>query len=240
MGPRILIYHQVGVDLGREMEVPTATFERQLDWLLATGEIVSLETALEQRAEPAARRLAVLTFDDGFADVYENAFPILQSRGMPFTLYLTTRPIESRQPLDGRYPQAGPLTWDQINIMTDSGLATLGAHTHTHPDLRQLDAESIAAELDESNELIERRTGVRPQHFTYPWGWWAEAADPLVRDRYLTSTVGGRHRRAATEDTHRVPRLPVQLSDGFAFFRRRVTGGLRAEEAVRHIRSRLR
>ena len=39
-GPRILIYHQVGVNFGREMEVSTDTFRRQLDWMQSHGEIV--------------------------------------------------------------------------------------------------------------------------------------------------------------------------------------------------------
>ena len=42
-GPRILIYHQVGVDLGQEMEVSTETFRRQLDWMHTHGEIIPLE-----------------------------------------------------------------------------------------------------------------------------------------------------------------------------------------------------
>ena len=80
----------------------------------------------------------VLTFDDGFEDVYDNAFPLLRERGIPFVLYLSTLPIETGEPLNLHYPEARPLMWDQINEMIDSGLVTVGAHTHTHPDLRTL------------------------------------------------------------------------------------------------------
>ena len=80
----------------------------------------------------------MLTFDDGFEDVYHNAFPLMKERGLPFTLYLTTNPIETGEPLDPRYPEAKPLTWDQINEMAGTGLVTIGAHTHTHPDLQNL------------------------------------------------------------------------------------------------------
>ena len=47
----------------------------------AHGEIVDLETAIERRGEPDADKLFVLTFDDGFEDVYHNAFPLLKERG---------------------------------------------------------------------------------------------------------------------------------------------------------------
>lgn len=234
-GPRILIYHQVGVQLGREMEVSTEAFVSQLDWIEANGEIIDLATAVESRSDVNADRRYVLTFDDGFADVHHNAFPLLQNRGLPFTLYLTTRPIETGEPIDPRYPQARPLSWDQVNEMAASGLATLGAHTHTHLDLTRASEEQIANELDTSNELIAKRTGVTPRHFTYPWGWWVEAAEPLVRARYDTATLGSGPGIAGSSDPLRLYRVPVQASDGHRLFAARMRGGLRMEDRLRRI-----
>jgi peptidoglycan/xylan/chitin deacetylase (PgdA/CDA1 family) len=230
-GPRILIYHQVGAHLGREMEVTTRDFEKQIDWLEDNGEIVDLETAVARYEEPAAHRLFVLTFDDGFEDVYRNAFPLLKERNIPFTLYLTTYPIESGEPLDPRYPDARPLTWEQVQEMIDSELVTVGAHTHTHPDMRYLTA--IERELTVSDDLIEERTGVRPRHFTYPWGYWSVNADEHVRERYETATVGTGSRANGKVDPYVLYRHPVQRSDGFFFFRRRMVGGFRLEDRLR-------
>ena len=236
-GPRILVYHQVGVNFGREMEVSTQTFTRQLDWMQDNGEIVSLESAIERAAETGAHKLFVLTFDDGFADVYHNAFPLMKQRGIPFTLYLTTRPIETGEPLDPRYPNAKPMTWDQVNEMIGAGLVTIGAHTHTHPDLRDLVTDQIAEELDASNTIIEQRTGRRPKHFTYPWGWWAESADHLVRERYDTATVGWTSPVMPLSDLAVLGRLPIQSSDEIVWFKRRVKTGLRLENMIRRRRS---
>lgn len=232
-GPRILIYHQVGVDLGREMEVSIEAFRQQLEWMQSHGEIVDLETALERRGEPGADRLFVLTFDDGFEDVYQNAFPIMKERGIPFTLYLTTNPIETGEPLDPRYPEAKPLTWDQVNEMIGTGLVTVGAHTHTHPDLRSASRDTVAEELKRSNRLIEDRTGINPKHFTYPWGWWTETASGPVRARYITSTIGGGPAPTPGSDYHRIPRTPVQRSDSALVFARRMTSGMRLERGTR-------
>jgi len=238
-GPQILIYHQVGANLGREMEVSTATFIKQIEWLQANGEIVDLPTAVASRGEDGASRNFVLTFDDGFRDVYVNAFPIMRELCIPFTLYLTTRPIETGEPIDRRYPDAEPLTWEQVNEMVETGLVTIGAHTHTHPDLREVVADEIQGELDTSNQIILERTGVAPAHFTYPWGRWSEVADPLVRERYQSSTVGGSTRVSSSDGPHRRARLPVQRSDGFRFFVRRMKYGFRLEEQIRTVRSTL-
>jgi len=233
--PSILTYHQVGVSLGREMEVSQQIFSRQMDHLERHRRVVGLEAALDCWGDPDAGSLVVITFDDGFEDVYSNAFPILKERGWPLTLYLTTYPVESGEPLDPRFPAARPLTWDQVNDMLGSGLVTLGAHTHTHRDLRRLSSDQIKEDLETCDRLIEHNTGIRPEHFTYPFGHWAPLAHSLIRDRYDSATLGGRHRVSASAGPHILPRIPVQKSDGIMFFRRKLNGGLRAEDAVRSL-----
>lgn len=231
-GPRILIYHQVGTNLGREMEIATETFASQLHHLEAEGSIVSLEEAVSRMGTPDDDRLFVLTFDDGYADVHANAFPLLVERQAPFTLYVTTLPVEDSSV---SRPDALALTWEHLKEMLESGLATVGAHTHTHPDLRFLSADAVAAELDESNALIQDRLGVQPQHFAYPKGWWSAGAEPEVRNRYATAVLGeGQANRPAT-DHHRLHRVAVQKSDGMRFFRRKLSTGLVLEDRLRRI-----
>ncbi|MDP8959441.1 MAG: polysaccharide deacetylase family protein [Actinomycetota bacterium] len=229
-GPRLVIYHRVTSGLGREMELPFEFFRRQLDWLLEHGEIVDLESALERRHRPESRRCYVLTFDDGYEDLHRLAFPLLRQRRVPFVLYLTTEPVTS-----GRHLGQGgePVSWDQVREMLESGLMTLGAHTHLHQDLRGREAGEVAADLDQSNELIERHTGVRPLHFAYPKGYWDPVAEVEVRKRYQTAVLGAGRPITAISDLHRLHRLPVQRSDELFFFRRKMVGGMRLEERVR-------
>lgn len=225
-GPLILIYHQVGGGSGLEMEVEPGTFRRHLDWIADHLEVKHLDTAI------ADGDGVVLTFDDGYCSLYEVAYPLLRERGMPFTLYLTTDPVESGRPMRD-HPGADPLTWDHVREMRDSGLLTLGAHTHTHPDFRHLDVPDIEQEVDRSDELIEERTGIRPRHFAYPWGYWAESAHHVVGTRYEYSALGSPlpWHRSATPDL--LYRIPVQLSDGFVWFTRRIRSGLLYEEWLR-------
>ncbi len=225
-GPRILIYHQIGGGSGLEMEVSTEVFRQQLDWLADNYQVMPLPLALDRPGS------VVLTFDDGFRSVHEEAFPLLVERGIPFTLYLTTEPVETGRPLRD-HPGAEPLTWDMVKEMMDSGLATIGAHTHTHPDLRSLDPDSVEGELRVSDELISRHTGIDPEHFAYPWGYWSPSADGVVRARYVTGALGSPLPSRRVEDPHLISRLPIQLSDGFRWFGPRVRRGLLYEEVVR-------
>ena len=231
-GPRVLIYHQVGSGLGRQMEVTTEDFARQLDWLGDNREIVSFDEAIARWEDPDADRLVALTFDDGYADTFTTAFPRLEERGAPFLIYLATESIETGVPLGPAGP-ADPLNWDQVVDMLGSGLVTIGVHTHRHSDLRHLPREAVEEELVTSDALIERRLGLHPLHFAYPWGYWSQSAADVVDARYDTAAIAGTPRPKAVLDRTRVHRYPVQLSDGFRFFPARLRGGLRAEEQVR-------
>lgn len=230
-GPRVLIYHQVGTDHGHQMEVDEAHFTRHLTWLERERELVDLDTAVSRWEEPGSDRFVVITFDDGYRDVYTTAFPLLRARGLPFVLYVSTALVDG-SPGDGEF-SGDPLSWDQVAEMVGTGLVTVGAHTHSHPDMRGISASQVAEELQKSDGIIENRVGVRPRHFAYPYGFWSETADGLVRERYATAVLGGTPRPPARSDPHLIHRYPIQKSDGDVFFRARVRRGLRLEEAVR-------
>jgi peptidoglycan/xylan/chitin deacetylase (PgdA/CDA1 family) len=229
-GPRILIYHQVGTSHGHQMEVTTEAFAEQLAWLASEREVVDLATALSRWDEPGSERLVVLTFDDGYRDVYTTAFPMLADRGMPFVLYISTGLVG---PADEVETVEDPLDWPDISEMVGSGLLTLGAHTHSHPDLRSLSSEAVAAELERSDQIIFEMLGSSPRHFAYPYGFWSTSADAPVRERYETAVLGGSPSPSPKPDHHLLHRYPVQLSDGFTWFKQRMAGGFRLEEAVR-------
>ena len=230
-GPRILIYHQVGSGRSHEMDIPVATFRRQLDWLQSHGEILALEDALDRRGEPGSHNHFVLTFDDGYEDVYRLAFPIMEQRGLPFTLYLTTGPIE--RPSDFPTWPGEPLAWQSVRSMMESGLVTVGGHTHRHPDFRQISQGEVADELDRSNDLIADRSGVPPLHFTYPKGWWAPHAHQEVQIRYKTATLGAGQSITGSSDLHLLHRVPVQRSDSGPLFARKMRTGGRTEDRLR-------
>jgi peptidoglycan/xylan/chitin deacetylase (PgdA/CDA1 family) len=219
------------------MEVTTSDFERQLNWLVENRAVVTLDEALSRWHEAGSERLVVLTFDDGYRDTYSIAFPLLRDRDLPFTLYLATESIETGQAL-GPVPGAEPLDWDQVRIMSETGLMTVGAHTHRHVDMRTLSRDEAEDELGTSDRLIGERLGVTPAHFAYPWGFWSESADAGVSRRYRSATLAGISNHAEDFDPHRLRRFPVQLSDGFRWFESRLRGGFRLEEAIRRRRNR--
>lgn len=235
-GPRILIYHQVGAGSGLEMDVGADLFRSQMDWLRHHGRIVDLDHSVEgiRRARVEDDEY-VVTFDDGHVSVYRHAFAYLEQNSIPFTLYLTTGPLERGGYLheDRSMPT---VNWTQVNEMLSTGLVTVGSHSHRHLDARRHDRLELEEDLVICDGTIADRTGVEPVHYAYPWGHWSSQADPIVRNRYRSAAIGSGRGIQQGQDPHRISRVPVMASDGPMLFRRKMWGGFRLETGLRRAR----
>jgi peptidoglycan/xylan/chitin deacetylase (PgdA/CDA1 family) len=106
--PLILCYHRVISDQrGRERNAPAmlvrrSTLARQLDWIGRRYRFAGLDEVAGQlvSGERAKRPLAAVTFDDGYADAYENAFPLLWRKGIPAAFFLVTDLLGTERCLD--------------------------------------------------------------------------------------------------------------------------------------------
>ena len=223
-GASLLIYHRVGGGSRDELDVSVEQFRAQLD-ALAGQQVTPLDDAVDalQRGDTAPR--VVLTFDDGFRDVYENAWPELRRRELPFTIYLTTGYVGESMRWEGstaREQGAPALTWTQLREMVDSGLCTIGNHTHTHVPPELL----TAAELDRCTELVGQELGVVPQHFAYTWGIPVPALAEELSARFRTCATGALGRNLPGADPLQLQRIPVRRTDPLPFFRAKLRGEL--------------
>ncbi len=147
----ILAYHRVVADIGKaEREaiygivVSKATFRRHCELLLRKYDVVSLETAMRSAGDRrnATRPMAVITFDDGYVDFYEEAFPVLKELGLPATVFLPTDYIG----------QPKPLAHDRMYWLLKLALA--GSVPMTAALLKAGVAADIAAEFSGSGDLL--------------------------------------------------------------------------------------
>jgi peptidoglycan/xylan/chitin deacetylase (PgdA/CDA1 family) len=226
-GATILIYHRVGGGSRDELDVSVEEFARQVD-VLGDHRVVSLGDAVTSLQLGDSTPSVVLTFDDGFRDLYDHAWPMLRDRDLPFTLYLASAYVGGTMSWPGstaRDTAAGGLTWEQVREMVASGLCTLGNHTHSHVPAHRLNEN----ELDLCTAYIEEFVGVTPEHFAYPWGRPSPPMEPLLRERFRSAVTGEVGRNVAGADLMRLRRVPVRGSDPIEFFQAKLTGALRAE-----------
>lgn len=210
--------------------MPTASFAAQLG-LLEGHNVVSIDAALDCLDAGNSQPTVVLTIDDGFADVYDNAWPLLRDRGLPFTLYLATGYMGTTMHWEGSTARApGPaLTWDQVAEMAASGLCTVGNHTHSHPRPERL----TATEMDLCSDAVANHLGAaaRPRHFAYTWGIEVPPMRQLLEDRFRSAATGRLGRNLPGGSPMALRRIPVRGSDPIEFFAAKLGGRLLPERA---------
>jgi peptidoglycan/xylan/chitin deacetylase (PgdA/CDA1 family) len=209
----VLMYHEITTSPfgSARLAVPPTSFAAQVTYLhdngftgITAGQVAS---ALSQ-GERLPDRSVVLTFDDGFADFHEVALPILQRYRFTATLYVTTGWIRDAQFPAGSAP--GPmLSWSQLSEAAAAGIE-IGAHSHRHRELDQLDDRALYGELATSKEILEDGLATGVPGLAYPFGYSS------ARVRGLAQRVGYHHayavanRRIGTEpDLYALPRLTV-------------------------------
>jgi peptidoglycan/xylan/chitin deacetylase (PgdA/CDA1 family) len=223
-----LTYHRVGGGSPDERDVSMSDFAAQVD-ALRQVDVVPLDTALDRLADDDDPRGTVITIDDGFRDIYENAWPMLRRHRLPFTLYLTTAYVGGTMDWPGSTARSPgrALTWGMVREMVDSGLCTLGNHTHTH-----VPAEALTTgELDTCTEVIREQVGVEARHFAYPWGVIAPDMEHEVTRRFRSAMTGRVGRNTTGVHPWRLDRVPVRRTDPPSFFRAKLTGSLGPELA---------
>jgi peptidoglycan/xylan/chitin deacetylase (PgdA/CDA1 family) len=138
-----------------------------------------------RKHEPFPARSVVITFDDGYRSVYEEAFPVLRRYGMSATVFLTvgkTNAVNSGgnlPSLEGR-PM---LSWRSIQEMHKCGMV-FGAHTMTHPDLTHLPMGEVKEEILVSKNIIENALGISVSTFAYPYGRYNDSVREVVKHSF--------------------------------------------------------
>jgi peptidoglycan/xylan/chitin deacetylase (PgdA/CDA1 family) len=192
-GIRFVCYHDV---LANE----TGKLRSQLLLMKEWGDFISIDRAIGLMAEGAVldKPLFTVTFDDALATTREEAWPVFEKLGIPFSVYIIT----------GFTGRAGYIDWDGIAEMSRSPVVTFGSHTVNHRNLAQLSADDVRYELRESKSRIEAATGKACDHFCCPWG--RPGRDFLVdRDPQIALDLGYRSflttQRGLTRTGDRLP-----------------------------------
>lgn len=179
----ILCYHGVLDEAWglKGLFVKVDEFEAQMKYLSENG-----YTTLFVSELPKAnlyKKPIVLTFDDGYLDVYTNAYPILQKYNLKANLYIISSYF------DGVY-----MTTDMVKELSKSSLIEIGSHTITHVALSSVtDEEELEHEIRDSKLTLEELIGKKIDVLAYPTGAYNDKVLELTKKYYkygLSTKVG--------------------------------------------------
>jgi peptidoglycan/xylan/chitin deacetylase (PgdA/CDA1 family) len=187
----IFIFHDVS-DPGSghfrpEYSTPPQVFREQIECLAQQFELVSLAAITRTDTASGDRPRAAITFDDGFVGVRTAALPVLESRGIPFAVFVSRMAIERDALYNGPYHQLVQggrsrvfLDAEDVVALSRAGV-TIGNHSATHRNLAQCSASELEEEIAENKRYLERLVGVPVRDFAFPIGSRQHCTEPAIQ-----------------------------------------------------------
>ncbi len=274
-GDRITRFSPNGI-----LEITPEFLEQVILYVRQKGlDIVSLDEAHRRLLDgDFSNRFVCFTFDDGYLDNLEVAYPVLKKYDCPFTVYVATsfpngeaelwwlaleKIIAQSQKLElelngeklvvdcagikdkyaaweriywplremseaeqrafmrrfagahdvdmTKFSRDLSMSWAQVSQLASDPLASIGAHSINHLALGKLDASDMLREVTASRDIIAARTGIKAEHFCYPYGDKASASArefAAVREAGFKTAVTTRKGTLFAEHVNHLTALP--------------------------------
>ena len=235
--PRILMYHMIAAPgttkQQRGLRVAETMFERQVRWLAEQGWQFVTMSELQAMSAPQAKTVAI-TFDDGYADNFTTALPILQKYAAKATLYLVVdrhgedwAVKKNPKHNSGELARETKLDDHQVRQMLKDGIFELGGHTLSHCHLPSTSVADKRAEIFGCKTVLEQTFATSVTSFAYPFGHFAEDDVELVKAAGFTNAVTTFEGVDTIPNAFRRKRIKVSGKDNFFAFRLRMRIGFR-------------
>lgn len=208
----VLMYHRFDENRYPSTNIRMEQFEAQLDYLQREGfhiwPLRKLLTALDE-GTAIPDKTVVLTVDDAYLSVYEKAFPLIQARDLPLTVFVSTVAVDEKH--------NGYMSWEQMREMQRHGV-DFANHSHGHLHLNhRLEGESEAAwlervsgDIEKAQQRLEKELGVEGKKMlAYPFGEYNLTLASKLRE--MGYTAFGQHSGAIGRDSDRsaLARFPI-------------------------------
>lgn len=239
--PVILTYHSISAG-SSPLKISPSLFAEQMEWLGRNTSVISLAVLVEalRKRLPLPSRAVVLTFDDGFADFYSHAVPVLLRLNLPAIVFLPTQYMGRANSWPGQpgWVEEQPLmNWDQVRELSEKGIQ-FGAHSWSHADLTG--ASALSEEILASKRDLQTQVGREPLFFCYPYGRWNPTVRESVSHHYQAACSTFAAAVSSTSDIYALPRVDAHYLRSPRVFRSLFTSRLAAYIALRRFVRRVR
>jgi len=199
------VYHRFNDGRYPTTNVSVKAFEAHLNYLIKNKfDILTFSQAVKYlKSNEPARKVAVITVDDGYKSFYQNGLPVLKKHSLPATLFINTETVEG-----GDY-----MSWRELQLAVDAGVE-IGNHTHSHDYfLNQSPAtryQVFKEEIELSQKIIFEKLQIRPTVFSFPYGEFDNKMKSIVKEAgFLAAAAQNSGVMHAEIDFFLCPRFPI-------------------------------
>ncbi|MCQ9626314.1 polysaccharide deacetylase family protein [Cetobacterium somerae] len=231
----VIMYHRVIKDESEKgvhgTYVTVEQFEEQMKYLKKKGyETVTFKDLLNNRYKQRFdkdKKWIMLTFDDGYKDNYENAFPILKKYQFKGIIYVLDGIEYNKWDVDNPGNPEKRFTLmnqEELLEMQNYGIE-FGGHTSTHPRLAELSTEQVKSEIINSKSNIEKIIGKELLSFAYPYGSLNEEVKRIPQEagyKFAVATDSGSI--VFSDDLFEIRRIGIFPTNNLFNFKRKVSG----------------
>lgn len=202
-GIPVLNYHQVNLDQHTPLTISPYEFETQLSYLRQEGYHAITPRQLADYVEygqPLPDKPIVITFDDGYMDNYQEAYPLLEKYGFKATFFVIANFVGTSD----RY-----MNWEQLKELNKQGY-DIESHTLTHKRLPFQNDDKAKMELVSSKIIIEKKLDKKVEFLAYPGGEFDQRIEDLSRNAgYRAAFTVNFGRDYKGNDLFQLHRIPI-------------------------------
>ena len=201
-----IMYHRFDEEKYPSTNIQLEIFKEQLRIIDEQGiKFIHPKNFKQSLSNNKKERKILLTIDDGLQSFYNNAWPILKKKEIPFILFVNTREVGSFNYMD----------WNQIKEIHQSEFAEIGNHSHSHEYLVNESPEVIRKDIVKSINIFKNKLGTNSKFFSYPFGEYSLEFKEIIKDLEFEFAFG-QHSGVIdeTKDFWELPRFPINEKYG--------------------------
>ncbi len=201
-----IMYHRFNENKYPSTNIQLEVFKQQLKIIENSGiEFIHPKNFENSVKTEKTKRKILFTVDDGLLSFYENAWPILKEKNIPFILFVNTREVGS----------FNYMNWSQILELHQSKNVEIGNHSHSHEYLVDEKPETIREDIVKSMDIFKEKLGRNSEFFSYPFGEYSLEFKKIIQDLGFKYAFG-QHSGVIdeTKDFWELPRYPINEKYG--------------------------
>ena len=197
----VLMYHRITPTPTSVYDRTPQDFRAELERLAAEDyvPVTATDYATGHIDIPAGKHPVVITFDDGYESFYANAYPLLQKYDMKAVVSVIGRYSDLySQPDVVKHLNYSHLNWDQVRELAEAPLVEIGNHSYDMHDATGKESrpgakkrkgedeahyqEAFRADTEKVQQCIEDATGRRPFLYAYPFGYYSDDSEAILKE----------------------------------------------------------